>query len=76
MGTPAVPVVSPEDLVITKILAGRAKDIEDVLTERLPDLDLDYIRSMLQTLEQALAQSDLVAALEAEVGRARRLRSS
>jgi hypothetical protein len=26
----AVPVISPEDLIVTKVLAGRSKDIEDV----------------------------------------------
>ena len=28
-GTP-VPVISPEDLIITKVLAGRPKDLEDI----------------------------------------------
>jgi hypothetical protein len=71
-------VLSPEDLVVTKILAGRPKDLEDVRTvliERWPDLDLAYIRSMLKTLEQALAQADLLPALEAELDHAQRLRS-
>jgi predicted nucleotidyltransferase len=30
IGSMVVPVISPEDLVATKILAGRPKDIEDV----------------------------------------------
>jgi predicted nucleotidyltransferase len=38
IGGVRVPVMSPEDLVVTKILAGRPKDIEDVrgiLAERV-----------------------------------------
>ena len=67
-----VPVISPEDLIATKILAGRPKDIEDVrgiLRERLPDLDLALIRSTLAALEDALAQSDLRPAFEGELAR-------
>ena len=65
-----VPVISPEDLIATKILAGRPKDIEDVrgiLRERLPDLDVALIRSTLEALEDALAQSDLLPAFEREL---------
>jgi Nucleotidyltransferase of unknown function (DUF6036) len=63
-----VPVISPEDLVVTKLLAGRAKDVEDVraiLGERLPDLDLAHIRNLLQLLQQALSRSDLIPELDA-----------
>jgi hypothetical protein len=65
-----VPVISPEDLIATKILAGRPKDIEDVrgiLRERLPDLDVALIRSTLEALEDALAQNDLLPAFEREL---------
>lgn len=70
-----VPVISPEDLIATKILAGRPKDMEDVrgiLRERLPDLDLALIRSTLAALEDALAQSDLLPAFEGELARRQR----
>lgn len=73
----AVPVASPEDLIVMKVLAGRPKDLEDVrsvLAERLTKLDVAYIRSMLGTLEQALGQSDLRPWLEGEIARAERLR--
>jgi hypothetical protein len=63
-----VPVISPEDLVVTKLLAGRTKDVEDVraiLEERLPDLDLAHIRNLLGLLQQALSRSDLMPELEA-----------
>ncbi len=72
IGGVLVPVICPEDLIATKILAGRPKDIEDVrgiLRERLPELDLALIRSTLAALEDALAQSDLVPAFEGEVAR-------
>jgi uncharacterized nucleotidyltransferase DUF6036 len=48
-----VPVMSPEDLVVTKVLAGRPKDRDDVagiLRERGERLDLERIRSMLRLL--------------------------
>ncbi len=74
MGAVTVPVISPEDLIATKILAGRPKDVEDVrgiLRERLPDLDIGLVRSTLALLEDALAQSDLLPAFERELARLR-----
>ena len=67
-----VPVISPEDLIVTKVLAGRSKDIEDirgVLRERATSLDLGRIRATLRLLEEALAQSDLVVVFESELER-------
>lgn len=67
LGAVEVPVLSPEDLVITKILAARPKDLDDVegiLRERGSELDLGRIRHLLGLLEQALAQSDLLPAFE------------
>lgn len=65
-----VPVISPEDLIVTKVLAGRSKDIEDVrgvLRERAESLDIARIRATLHLLEDALAQRDLVAVFETEL---------
>jgi hypothetical protein len=62
-----IPVISPEDLVITKVLAGRPKDIEDVrsvIHEQRASLDEDRIRRILGLLEQALGQSDLLPVFE------------
>lgn len=59
-----VPVISPEDLIVTKLLAGRPKDIEDVrgiLEERRERLDLARLRSLLRLLEEALSRSDLTS---------------
>ena len=69
-----VPVISPEDLIVTKVLAGRPKDIEDVrgvLRERAESLDISRIRRTLRLLEEALAQSDLVVAFETEIEKLR-----
>jgi hypothetical protein len=72
-----VPFISPEDLIVTKLLAGREKDIDDVrgvLSERGSALDIERIRTTLALLEQALGQSDLTPALERELERWRRSR--
>lgn len=61
-----VPVISPEDLIVTKILAGRPKDLNDVdgiLRGQLPNLDLDRSRRFLALLEEALARDDLLPEL-------------
>lgn len=62
-----VPVICPEDLVTSKILAGRPKDLEDVrgiLAQRVGELDLRLVRETLGLLEEALDRSDLIAELE------------
>jgi predicted nucleotidyltransferase len=64
-----IPVISPEDLIITKSLAGRPKDIEDirgVIHERRASLDVDRIRTILGLLEQALTRSDILSVFEKE----------
>lgn len=62
-----VPVISPEDLIVTKLLAGRPKDVEDVrgiLEERHERLDLARLRSLFHLLEEALSRSDLTPDFE------------
>jgi hypothetical protein len=64
-----IPVISPEDLIATKTLAGRAKDIEDiraVLQVQQASIDVARIREILGLLEQALAQSNLLPVFEKE----------
>ena len=59
--------ISAEDLIVTKILAGRPKDIEDirsVMTAQTGRLIIDVVRRTLKMLEEALGVSDLVPALE------------
>ncbi len=77
IGGATVPVISAEDLIVTKILAGRPKDIDDirgVLAERGAQLDMGRVRTVLGTLEHALGQSDLVPQFEAELKRWQRAR--
>ena len=72
MGGIAVPVISAEDLIVTKTLAGRSKDIEDirgVIAERGDELDTNQIRRTLRLLEDALGQSDLLPIFEAEAAK-------
>lgn len=60
-----LPVVSPEDLVVLKILAGRPHDYEDlraVLRGVGAALDRARVTSTLTALEHALGQSDLLPA--------------
>lgn len=58
-----VPVISPEHLIVTKLLAGRPKDLEDVrelLAIRGATLDASEIEELLRELEAPLGQRDLV----------------
>jgi len=64
-----IPVITAEDLIIAKVLAGRAKDIEDirnVIHERRGSLDVTRVRTILGLLEQALSQNDLLPIFEKE----------
>lgn len=68
----SVPVISAEDLVVTKVLAGRAKDLDDVrgvLVARSDQLDIDAVRHTLSMLEEALGVSDLLPVFERLIDR-------
>lgn len=72
VGDFTVPVISPEDLVVTKVLAGREKDVGDirgVLLARANSLDVAYVRRTLQLIEEAMGQSDLTPLFETEWAR-------
>jgi Nucleotidyltransferase of unknown function (DUF6036) len=75
-----VPVIAPEDLIATKVLAGRPKDLEDIrglLAQDAVPIDRLRVQRVLAALEAALDQSDLLpifAGLEREARRARRKR--
>jgi hypothetical protein len=63
VGKRRIPVLSPENLIVTKLLAARPKDLEDVrelIGSRGTSLDHARIRKLLTLLERALGQSDLV----------------
>ena len=67
IGDLRVPVASAEDVVTMKVLAGRPKDLEDVVAIARAhggDLDVEHVRETLRTLEKALDRDDLVLALE------------
>lgn len=73
IGGETVPIITPEDLLVTKILAGRPKDIEDargLIAVRGAALDLERVRSLLGLLEAALSRSDLLRELDRLVGEA------
>lgn len=66
VGGVRVPVISREDLLIAKILAGRPKDVEDARAlwrAHGRELDSERIESILRLLEEALGQSDLLPTL-------------
>ncbi len=57
-----VPVISVEDLIVTKVLAGRSKDLDDVrgIIAAQANLDSKAVRTTLAMLEEALGISDLL----------------
>jgi len=76
VGGELVPVASPEDLVVMKVLAGRPKDLEDVVAVLAAQDPFDEKRArwLLSLLQQALDQTDLLPSFErclARVARAR-----
>ncbi len=69
----SIRVVSAADLIAMKLLAGRPKDIEDVvgvLSAQGAELDLATVRSTLRMFEGALDRRDLLPALDAARARA------
>lgn len=67
MGGLQVPVITAEDLIVTKVLSGRPKDLDDVqgiVREQQDNLDLRRVRDVLGQLEEALARRDLLSELE------------
>lgn len=59
----ALPVIAPEDLIASKLLAGRPRDIEDVtsIIRRCESLNRMQVQETLPLLEQALDRSDLLS---------------
>jgi hypothetical protein len=71
IGETRVRVVSAEDLVAMKVLAGRPTDLEDVaavVRAHRDDLDLQKVRGTLGLLETALDRRDLLDAFQRVVG--------
>ncbi|MGH7279468.1 MAG: nucleotidyl transferase AbiEii/AbiGii toxin family protein [Candidatus Rokuibacteriota bacterium] len=76
IGGARVPVVSAEDLVAMKVLAGRPRDLDDVtaiVRARRDQLDVDRIRLTLRLLEGALDRRDLLTELDQRLAAVRRV---
>ncbi len=67
LGGVEVPVISAEDLVALKVLAGRRKDLEDVrgvLAQQRGRIDLDRTRDVLASMEAVIGEHMLLPRLE------------
>ena len=72
-----VPVIAPDDLIITKVIAGRAKDLEDangILAAHRDRLDVRRVRSVLGEVDAALGDTDMVARFDRLLASRRRVR--
>lgn len=58
-GRTGVKIASLEDVVIHKVIAGRARDIEDVkiMLMKNPDYDLDYVKRWLSEFDKSLDEN-------------------
>jgi hypothetical protein len=77
LGGAIVPVISAEDLVAMKVLAGRRKDLEDVrgvLAEKLDELDVERVRSVLAAFIEVSGDVRLNARFDRLLRAARRRR--
>jgi hypothetical protein len=73
-----VPVIRAEHLVVMKILAGRPRDLEDVegiVAAKSERLGRGEVEQLLEMLEAALGQSDLLPRWHAIASRGRRPRN-
>jgi len=67
-----VPVASATDLVVMKVLSGRGKDLDDVVSLiTAGQVDLSLAEDLLGQLDAALGQSDLVPTLHRAAASAR-----
>lgn len=66
VGGLSIRVPTPEDLIITKAVAQRPKDLADIdaILAAAPDLDLARIRYWVQQFADALEMPDIAASLE------------
>ena len=69
-GEMTLPVCSPEDFIIHKVIADRSKDwadVEGVLIEQRERLDQEYIRTWLAQFAEILERPDWLARYESLV---------
>ncbi len=63
IGRRKIPVISVENLIVTKLLAGRPKDLEDIrelVATNRDTLDVPHILELVALLQQALDEHDLL----------------
>ncbi|HUO83791.1 MAG TPA: nucleotidyltransferase [Thermoanaerobaculia bacterium] len=75
VGGAVVPLIDIEDLIIAKILAGRPKDVEDVRglwAIHGSRIDRHRVRRLLEMLQEALSQGDLIPTLDSIIASAER----
>ncbi len=78
IGPLTIPVLSPEDLLVTKILAGRTRDLDDIdgiLRVRLKSLNLALVRRTLGELQKSIGQTDLKPLFEQRLTAIRRTKT-
>ena len=70
----AIPLPSPESIVLMKAIAQRARDIADIegVIETHDHLDLDWVRDRLAEFGRALGRSDLLDEFDRVLTRIRR----
>lgn len=75
VGRRRIPFVETNDLIVLKILASRAKDLEDVrglLRTGSPEIDVALVRRRLKRLGELIDESTLVESFERERSAAKR----
>ena len=66
LGSLAVPLVTPEDLVIMKAVAGRPRDLEDIegILAAHPGLDTRRVRTWLRRFSEGLETPGIASSIE------------
>ncbi len=67
LGDVCLPLPTPEDLIVTKAVAGRPRDIADIeaIVQAHPGLDRARVRNWVSAFADALDQPDMLATVEA-----------
>jgi predicted transcriptional regulator len=76
VGGIALPIPTPEDLVVMKAIAHRARDLGDIegIVAMHPRLDTVRIRRLVREFAEVLEAPEIVADLDRALGRARHRR--
>lgn len=63
----SVPIISPEDLILYKLIAGRGRDVDDVyeiLLTRKKNIDMDYLKKWAEELGVPHKLQDVLQSLQ------------